>query len=164
MKDLAVKNLKDISELLSNLTVESYIHPCPELSNATIGQHIRHILEFFECLREGYSKGIVNYDSRRRNSSIETCPLTAISIIENLIEFIDQIDLTREVVLQGNWSISGASQLSIATNYTRELVYNIEHSIHHQALVRVGMVVLGIDSLVNENFGVAAATIRFRQN
>jgi hypothetical protein len=44
---------------------EQYIQPSKTLFNATIGQY-GHIIELFVCLEEGYERGLVNYDKRRR--------------------------------------------------------------------------------------------------
>ena len=53
--------------------------------------------------------------------------------------------------------------LEIETNYERELLYNLEHSIHHQALIKVAL--LQLQSVeIPENFGVAQSTIVYRES
>jgi hypothetical protein len=52
--------------------------------------------------------------------------------------------------------------IRIQSNYYRELLYNLEHCIHHQALIKVA--VLQLENIsVNENFGVARSTIEYRK-
>ena len=63
--------------------------------------------------------------------------------------------------------LTGLSELpcepeKIETNYYREILYNLEHTIHHMALIRVGLGEIG-RILVDEDFGVAPSTIKFRQ-
>ncbi len=48
------------------------------------------------------------------------------------------------------------------SSYQRELLYNLEHSIHHQALIKVALLEIQHD-LVDENFGVAQSTIEYRK-
>lgn len=60
-----------LNNVLNQLTNEQYQQPCKALSNATIGQHVRHILELYTCLYTGYQTGIVNYDNRQRDTRIE---------------------------------------------------------------------------------------------
>ena len=69
----AVKNVfVQISDTLHQLTDEQYRRPSITLSNATIGQHVRHVIELFLCLKQGYEAGIVNYEKRKRDINIET--------------------------------------------------------------------------------------------
>ena len=61
-----------LSESLNQLSDGEYIQPSTILFNATIGQHVRHIIELFLCLEKGYEEGIVNYEKRKSDYRIET--------------------------------------------------------------------------------------------
>ncbi|MBS1575551.1 MAG: hypothetical protein JST09_09640 [Bacteroidetes bacterium] len=37
------------------------------LSGAAIVGHVRHVLEMFVCLQQGYETGMVNYEKRKRD-------------------------------------------------------------------------------------------------
>ena len=60
-----------LSQSLSQLNNEQYTRPSVILFNATIGQHVRHIIELFTCLETGYETGVVNYEKRKRDHLIE---------------------------------------------------------------------------------------------
>ncbi len=153
----SVKNsLNELIDLLNQLSNEQYTHSCSELSNATIGEHTRHIIELFQCLESQYEKGVVNYDSRKRDYAIQTCTKTAKFAIENIIVNFEKPN--KNLVL--HQGIDG-DILEIDTNYNRELLYNLEHCIHHQALIKVA--VLQNESItINADFGVARSTIEYR--
>jgi len=51
---------------------------------------------------------------------------------------------------------------SIPSNYYRELAYNLEHTIHHMALIRVGVNEVSSIELPVE-FGVAYSTVKYRK-
>jgi hypothetical protein len=51
-----------LSLSLGQLETEQYGHPCKNLSGNTIGQHVRHIIEMFQCLETGYQSGEVDYE------------------------------------------------------------------------------------------------------
>src|SRR5215213_5922033 len=69
----AVNNVfVQLSTTLDQLGQEQYVQPCKTLFNATIGQHVRHIIELFQCLENGYDQGLVNYEKRKRDTRIET--------------------------------------------------------------------------------------------
>jgi uncharacterized damage-inducible protein DinB len=152
------KNFTEIIEALQRLDDLSYIQSFPMLSNATIGEHIRHIIEMYQSLIHSYEIGIVNYDKRARNKTIETDRTFAIEQIEKLIAAIGKSN--KLLVLQQGTT---ETTLEIETNYERELLYNLEHSIHHQALIKVAL--LQLQSVeIPENFGVAQSTIVFRES
>ena len=56
-----------LSKSLHQLTDREYAQPSNILFNATIGQHVRHIIELFLCLEKGYDEGVVNYEKRKRD-------------------------------------------------------------------------------------------------
>ncbi len=57
----------------------------------------------------------------------------------------------------------GNISLEIPTNFYREMVYNIEHCIHHQALIKVALNEMEANHLINKNFGIAPSTIQYRE-
>ena len=61
-----------LTETLNQLSADEYIQPSKTLFNASIGQHVRHIIELFLCLEKGYESGVVNYEKRKRDYQIET--------------------------------------------------------------------------------------------
>lgn len=160
MKEHCKDNLNELSLLLESLTQEEFTHPCEFLSGATIGQHIRHILELFDCLISGSSEGKVCYDSRKRDILLETKISFALKKIHIILEEL-KILKDKPMILEGSYSSKNEINL-VKTSLFRELAYNLEHSIHHQALIKVGMRELGKLNLISVNFGIAPATIKFK--
>lgn len=148
-----------LTATLDNLQHQEYVQPSTSLSNNTIGQHVRHIIELFQCLELGYVSGIVNYENRKRDITIETDKELAKSILLSLHLELEKEN--KDLVLEANYEENEISPLRIATNYYREIAYNLEHTIHHMALIRVGLNELSSLSLP-ENFGVASSTVKFR--
>lgn len=158
MLTASVKNsLNELIGLLEQLSDTDYTFPCPELSGATIGEHTRHIIEMYQCLQKQYYTGVVNYDLRARNKQIQTDSLFAITQIEEVKANLDLEN--KPLVLQ---QVIDGQAITIASNYTRELLYNLEHCIHHQALIKVGL--LHCQTIaIDDNFGVARSTIEYRK-
>jgi hypothetical protein len=151
------KTLNELSELLSQLSNEDFSKPCPALSNSSIGEHTRHVIEMFQCLEKQYDLGVVNYDKRKRNQYIQTDTLFAKQSIDLIL---NQLDKPNKFI-QLQQFIDG-KEILIESNYHRELLYNLEHCIHHQALIKVAILQLE-NILVNDNFGVACSTIEYRK-
>lgn len=163
MKTYCQENLIEIKKLLLQLTDEQYSYPSNALFGATIGQHVRHILEFYQSFFNRLGTKTINYDNRKRNLLIETNGKYAIQVIDEINASLS-LDIPDEMlVLEGNFCGEEGKQIQIQTSLFRELAYCLEHSIHHQALIKVGL--LELDSLlfIDETFGLAPATIRFRK-
>jgi hypothetical protein len=83
-------NLSENIDLLRQLTNEEFTQQNPELSNATIGEHMRHIIELFGCLLENYDYGLINYDDRKRDVLLQTDKNEAIAIIDKCLLELDK--------------------------------------------------------------------------
>lgn len=149
-------NFIQIITLLNQLEETEYTYCHIELSNATIGEHTRHIIEMYDSLLKSYATKVVNYDKRERNTAIQTNKKVALNAINKILQNIDleNIEMTLE---QGIDEIT----FQVKTNYFRELLYNLEHSIHHQALIKVAVLKDKNIQLCSE-FGIAKSTIEYR--
>ena len=85
--------LHDLINVLQQLPGQKlYAAPCEALSNATIGQHTRHIIELYQCLIAGYGAGEINYDDRKRNTLYENDTAAAIVVIKEIQNELTQPD------------------------------------------------------------------------
>ncbi|WP_316636418.1 DinB family protein [uncultured Flavobacterium sp.] len=151
------QSLDELISLLNQLSDKDYVKSCEALSNATIGEHVRHIVETYKCLENGYESGVLNYDNRERNIRIQTETNFAKQFIEEI-----KVGLKNENKIIYLEQVIDGLAIRIQSSYYRELLYNFEHCIHHQALIKVIVLQLGGIS-VNENFGVARSTIEYRK-
>jgi hypothetical protein len=154
----SIKNsLNELIHLLGQLQNEEYSNPCAELCNASIGEHTRHIIEMYQCLGNQYDSGVVNYDKRERNALIQTNTDFA---IQSILEVQNNIEKeNKKIDLQ---QIIDGEEIRIESNYFRELLYNLEHCIHHQALIKVAILQCPTIT-IDANFGVARSTIEYRK-
>jgi hypothetical protein len=150
-----IKTLNDFLSLLSQLSNEEYSKPCKDLSNSSIGQHVRHSIELLQCLENQYQTGVINYDNRLRDFHLESDIEAAKNAIEIIIGSIDKPNKFLTLVQKMD------TLIEIDSNYSRELLYNLEHCIHHQALIKVA-VLQSASVAIDENFGVARSTIEYR--
>jgi len=164
MKTTAKENLMQLKNLLQSISLEDYSRKTDILSGSTIGQHIRHIVEFYLLLVTGSFTGTISYDKRERDKRIETDPGFAIDTIDNVVKGIETLDETSPVIFEADYSTTGTSENRIASSVGRELAYCIEHSIHHQALIKAALIIHGSAGVTDKNFGVAYSTIRYREN
>jgi uncharacterized damage-inducible protein DinB len=163
MKTFCQENLNEIKKVLQQLTNEQYQFPSHTLFGATIGQHVRHILEFYQSAIGGLKTNTINYDKRKRNLLIETEKQYAIQIIDTINANLNQINFDKLLILEGDFCVEEGEKIKMQTSFYRELAYCLEHSIHHQALIKVGLLELGSLSFIDDTFGLAPATVRYRK-
>lgn len=150
--------LIQLIDSLTKINLDDYNEKLSLLSNSSIGEHTRHIIELFQCLNNGYDLGSINYDNRKRDLRLQSDIDFAIQTIAEIIESLNKTD--KSLSLNTNYDCNDAN---ILTTYNRELLYNLEHCIHHQAIIKIGLIQLNID-IANENFGVAKSTILYKNN
>jgi len=157
-----IGKLNEIKQLLLELPSELFLTPMEIISNATVGQHFRHILEFYTCLEKGVITGEVCYDERERNVLIETNVEDAIIQIEERITFLESVKSDGALKLKANYSTSSNSKVHLDSSVYRELAYAMDHTIHHLAIVKIALSESNGSSDIVMNLGVAPSTIRYR--
>ena len=162
MKTVAKENLMQLMRLLNAISQSDYTNKNDILSGATISQHIRHILEFYLLLIAGSFTNTISYDKRERDVAIENHPSYAIKKIEMILAGLETLSEEDPVKLEADYSVSGKSWNTLNSTVGRELAYCIEHSIHHQALIKAGLIGSDLKDLTDKDFGVAYSTIRYR--
>lgn len=161
MNQEIINNLLQTKDLISKLSQENYTAKLNFLENASIGQHVRHIIEFYQCLLQAKQTKQVNYDARKRDLKLETAIDFACESINDLIADLSEITKDFPVLYTADYSFSQQQKsLMIKTSFHRELAHNLEHSIHHQALIRIAVKQMNLSDLITNNFGYAPSTIR----
>lgn len=158
-----VQILDQLADLVQELTPSDFTKASDALSKSTVGQHLRHTLEFFICFEEGFSIGVINYDKRAHDKLIESDKFVALATIKRIRDFVQNLTENKQLKLEVGYDLHNDDFVTIETNTTRELVYNIEHAVHHMAIMKIG--VREVASYVNlpKDFGVAASTIRYKE-
>lgn len=157
------ENLDSIGSLLEKLNPNQYQFPSHYLSGASIGQHIRHIIEFYTCLSQAFKeREAVNYDQRKRAMLLEKEPAEAVKAIRQIIKWLQSEKIVGEISHVATYSATKDQFCVLPSSFQRELAYCLEHSIHHQALIKIGLFEQGLSNLIDQEFGVATSTIKFR--
>ncbi len=149
---------QDFIDLCQALSPEQYTLKCKMLNGVAIAEHLRHSYEFYHCLLLGRETKQLNYEARLRDRLIENDIAYAIRCMQDLKQQLILNTADCKMDLQSKEAQTG----HVNTSYERELVYCLDHAIHHQALIKIGLKEQGIDQLVSRDFGVAYSTLRYR--
>ncbi|MEZ4956484.1 MAG: hypothetical protein R2825_23200 [Saprospiraceae bacterium] len=160
----AIRQMEDAKFFLNRVSATSYCFPLPVFSGSTIGQHTRHFIEFYLCLLDcmKHENKILNYDDRQRDRQIESDPKYALKIIDKIMGQLTLFSKNVKLHIKSFNYISGSSSI-IDTSMKRELLYNIEHTTHHFAMIKIGLNIVAPCLGLPEHFGVAASTIHNRK-
>jgi len=154
--------LKQLSDVVEQISEADFRKPSQTL-NATVGQHLRHIVEFFICLLQGYPDGVVNYDKRIHNQAMENDKYVTLHAIKKIQDFIHATQGNKALKLEAGYLPDSDEFDTISTNYLRELFYNIEHAVHHMAFMKIGIREVADYIILPASFGVAVSTLRYQQ-
>jgi hypothetical protein len=155
--------LDQLGDLVRQIEESDYVKPSEALSRSTIGQHLRHTLEFFLCFQQGYEVGVVNYDKRAHDKLIETDKFIALGAIQRINDFVSTLNTERKLFLEVGYDLQKEQFETVATNSMRELVYNIEHAVHHMAIMKIGIREVAAYITLPFDFGIAASTVRYKE-
>jgi len=162
LKDACSNILSQLTDLVEQIRESDFVKPAETLSFSTIGQHLRHTLEFFLCFEQGFDKGLVNYDKRAHDKTIESDKYLALNAIRRISNFIRQLG-EKPLQLEVGYDLQKDSFVIIDTTALRELVYNIEHAVHHMAIMKIGIREIAPYVSLASDFGIAASTIRYKE-
>ena len=162
IKDTSSQVLEQLVELINKLDNEQFARPLSVLSGNTIGKHIRHIIELYEQLLLGYDSGVINYDRRKRDLQTETERIYAIDKLKQ-INLAAENKSDKPIQLMLDYSINCQVNDMVDSSYKRELAYNIEHAIHHMAIIKIAIENAYSEIVLDKAFGVAPSTIRFQR-
>ena len=164
IQTITANYLNQLKSLIQDIDDSQFSKKLTLLSNSSIGMHARHIIEFYICLLNSKSDKLLNYDTRKRDVSIETDSEICVLKINDILNALSENQYDFPLKLYADYSLSKDNQiLEIDTTFFRELVYNIEHLIHHLAIIKIGVQALDSNINLHQDFGVAASTIRNRQ-
>lgn len=156
--DVVSEVLSHIDLYLDKLSDDDYGKPLPLLSEASIGGHTRHILDGFLCLMRQQDCGVISYDKRERDKNIEVSTSYAKNKLNEIRDYIRTLDRNGAF----EFEVKYADQLfRTASSLEREVIHNIEHVIHHLAIVKIALLSYHDDIVLPKEFGVAPSTLRY---
>lgn len=161
LQQIAKKQLLKVKDLLHQLRDKDYSRPLEVLHGSTLGMHFRHIVEFYQCLFETFEGGTVNYDHRLRDRKMELDKSCCEDRIDEILDKLETISEDRKLTLSANFSEdANGNDAVVTTTIYRELLYNVEHTVHHLAIIKIGLHALDAGIIWDENLGIAASTLR----
>lgn len=154
-----VQNLNRGVNLLNSLSDQEYANNSTAPYYSSIGIHMRHILDVFQCIFDGIDKGQIDLSARQRNEVAETKVAVGIAYFERIISLLEEVceeDLNKLIEVKDDLGLG-----MITANYTlaAALIQAHSHAIHHFASIGYIISQMGIN-LPDGDFGYNPTTPR----
>lgn len=157
MIDAIEKNLHRGIRLLNCIIDDEYSNCTIAPYYSSIGIHMRHILDVFDCVFDGLESGNINLINRKRNELAENCTQHGIAYFEEILhrlKLLENADFNKIVMVTDDLGLG-----IVSANYTLGgiLIQAHSHAIHHFASVGYVISQLGIE-LPDADFGFNPTT------
>lgn len=151
------KNLQRGVQLLQSISDEDYRNTSIAPYYSSIGTHVRHILDVFDCIFEGLPVEQISLINRKRNNLAENFTKNGIFYFDEIItklKLLNDEDFDKIVKVTDDLGLG-----VITANYTLGgiLIQAHSHAIHHFASVGYVIAQLGIE-LPDDDFGFNPTT------
>ncbi len=129
------QNLNQAISLLNTIENSSYTNTTVGPYHSSIGSHLRHTLDFFQCIIDGLDANAINLTQRKRDETIANDKDIAISKIREIQEtFVHFTDINTDYIIHVTDDLG---QGEVTVSYTLESIMAFAHShaIHHFATI-----------------------------
>jgi len=128
--------LKRCRAIMDALTPEQYRFAPP--GHGSLGEHVRHTVDHFQCFLRGLEMGEIDYDTRERNPALEANPEVAGRAMDDLLDALAEVDLPPDQPVSVIETVApGHGPRRSRSTVGRELSFLSGHTIHHVALMRL---------------------------
>ena len=154
-----IQNLNRGINLLNSINDQEYANNSTAPYYSSIGIHMRHILDVFNCIFEGIEKRQIDLSARQRNELAETKVAVGLDYFDRIIALLKEVqedDLDKIVEVKDDLGLG-----MITANYTiaAALIQAHSHAIHHFASIGYIISQMGIN-LPDGDFGYNPTTPR----
>ena len=132
-------------------------------THESIGAHLRHGIEHIQCFIAGLPKGVINYDLRERDETIETNPEAFIAICTELIANLRALkieDFDAPLIVR-QLPAPECKAIDVQSSAARELIFLSSHIIHHISVVQAYCRQHSIE--LPEGINIAFSTAAYRK-
>jgi uncharacterized damage-inducible protein DinB len=154
-----VELLEQLLQFLSGLTDAQYRHVEARLTTASIGQHVRHVVDHYRLFLAGLPAGLVDYDDRERETPVERERIAALRAARAAVDGLRALPrdiASRPLHVRQQGSYEPGRFDGCASRADRELLFLQSHTVHHQALIALLARAQGLS--VPTLFGIAPST------
>lgn len=146
--------------VLHRLTPAQYSQKLDTFHGASLGEHFRHIYEFQECLLNHTEGEILCYDDRKRSLDLQNSMTLLYTKFESFKDILLKNPKTN-YLLEVKHFLGEAGDCYVNSSFHRELLFVFDHTIHHLAIIRIGIESEIGPLILPKDFGFTPSTTRY---
>lgn len=152
----SLKTLNKATLLLSSIEDDVFCDTSISPYYSSIGSHIRHILDFYDCILNRDSDTIVDLTDRKRDTNVESKCSFANEYLNSIINKLTNlnVDMNKTVYVIDDL---GLGKIKMPYTFSALLAQANSHTIHHYAIIYYILDSLNIP-LADSSFGYNPTT------
>ena len=153
----AIRRALELTEPLDDATYTF----APE-GHGSVGEHLRHSIDHFDCFFRDIESGTINYDARSRSHEVEVNCAAARVVLDEILHGLERLStrsLQRAIRIRQT-AAPGEPPIEMESSIDRELVFLSGHMVHHLALMV--LIAERTGASPSTELGVAYSTAAFR--
>jgi uncharacterized damage-inducible protein DinB len=154
--------LQQAKHYLASVSELQYTQVITPTFMSSAGAHMRHILDHYYSVINGFPEGLIDYDKRSRGGVVESSPKAAQEAIEAISTFLKSLtteQLQKTVQLSTEISVVDKQVAIVDTTLGREIIFVGSHAVHHLATIK--HIAQAQEVEVEGDLGIAPATATF---
>ncbi len=152
-----LKTLEKSKHLLETLSDNNFCDCSVSPYYSSIGSHIRHILDFYDCILNMDSEKRIDLTARDRNRDVETCCILATEYLNKIVNQLTNIDFNFDDDIVTVIDDLGIGKIEMPYTLAAILSQANSHTIHHYAIINYILNALEI-SMTDSDFGYNPTT------
>jgi uncharacterized damage-inducible protein DinB len=153
--------LTDLAALLEGASDLDYQARPDGGVSGSVGAHVRHCLDHVRAVVDAANRGrLLSYDGRERDTALEqNRPLGILALRQHADRLDALVDCPADQPMRLEAHVDCTrGAVEVTSSLGRELVFVLQHTIHHQAIVALLLAARGI--AIPPRFGYAPSTVR----
>ncbi|MCF7561724.1 DinB family protein [Sabulilitoribacter multivorans] len=151
-----IETLQKSRNLLSSLSDEEFCNHSIPPYHSSIGSHLRHILDFYDCIFNRDLNNQIDLTARSRSKEVESSCSCAKAYLNSIIDRLNtlEVEMQDKIVVIDDL---GLGKVEIPYTFGGLFAQATSHTIHHYAIINYILDRQGF-SINDENFGYNPTT------
>jgi len=160
LRDAVINSLLQVSDVLDEVQALDKDVALKFYCDNNAGKHVRHVLDHFLAFLPAHKEGVLDYNTRNRDSIVEKDWQEAKTQLNDIVEILKTLPVDeKNLKIISEIDVCDSKSDTFSSNTSRELLYLINHTMHHAAYIK--LVAKGCGITLPDHIGIAPSTASY---